>query len=353
MINDQIVDYIKHQLSLGSNKETIVSNLISSGWNTSDVNEAFSVIEAKQNIVAGGVPIAPIKYAGFWIRYVAFVVDGFVLIIPSFLLGIIYGIILAVLGVQKEYTPTETAGFVISYVLTWIYYVLMTHYKQATLGKKLVGIIVKSENTEQLSLRRIILRETVGKILSTITLLIGFIMTAFTAKKQALHDKLAHTVVVYKDPTKSHNAGLIIALVVAGVLIIIALVGIMASIVLVSLNTAREKAREAVVMADMSKIGIIIEEYGTKNNTYLTASDCSSGVFTQDDIQQIITMDYAKQFTCYSTEKNYAVSAKVEDSGPFCMDKDGFKGKGEAINDGTKAVCKLVLTNENSNLNKK
>lgn len=77
-------------------------------------------------------------------------------------------------------------------------------------------------------------------------------MAGFTARKQALHDKIAGTVVVYKDPNKKPN-GLIIGLII-GVVLVVPIIGIFASIVLVNLNSARQKASDAAVKATMSSM---------------------------------------------------------------------------------------------------
>src|SRR3989344_6895948 len=42
MVNQQLLDYIKQQLQQGVSRENITNNLISQGWQQSDVNEAFS-----------------------------------------------------------------------------------------------------------------------------------------------------------------------------------------------------------------------------------------------------------------------------------------------------------------------
>lgn len=155
----------------------------------------------------------------------------------------------------------------------------MTYIYGATIGKRLVGIRVFSDELNQLTLSRIILRELVGKavpfvlifiglagglysqalpILGIIFLPIAFIgyvsilLTAFTKRKQALHDKIAKTVVVYKDPNKKMSRGVYIMVIVLVVLFFLAVIGILASIVLVSLNNARGKAQDAAVKSTVS-----------------------------------------------------------------------------------------------------
>ena len=77
---------------------------------------------------------------------------------------------------------------------------------QATLGKKVLGLVVVDENGQRISLAKGIGRYF-GKILSALIVLIGFIMVAFTEKKQGLHDMLAGTLVLKGAPGEYGTAG--------------------------------------------------------------------------------------------------------------------------------------------------
>jgi len=91
----------------------------------------------------------------------------------------------------------ELAGAeIIFLVLSILYWALMqSSPRQATLGKELCGLKVGGPNGERMSLPRALGREA-AKIISSLTLLIGFIIAAFTRNKQALHDFVASTYVV-------------------------------------------------------------------------------------------------------------------------------------------------------------
>lgn len=127
-----------------------------------------------------------VKYAGFWIRFLAVFIDGIILSIVSVPLMLIAG------------SDEKSFGLnFLGYIISWAYYIYMTDRYQATLGKKIFGLKVVNENFTKASLGNIILRETVGKIVSAIILFIGYIMAAFSSRKRALHDIIADTVVVY------------------------------------------------------------------------------------------------------------------------------------------------------------
>jgi hypothetical protein len=49
MINQQLIDYIKYELQQGVSKETIINNLVSQGWQMSDINQAFDLISAENS----------------------------------------------------------------------------------------------------------------------------------------------------------------------------------------------------------------------------------------------------------------------------------------------------------------
>jgi len=68
---------------------------------------------------------------------------------------------------------------------------------QATPGKKALGLMVTNLDRERISFGRATARYF-SKILSELTLYIGYVMIGFTAKKQGLHDMIAGTLVFKK-----------------------------------------------------------------------------------------------------------------------------------------------------------
>ena len=167
-----------------------------------------------------------LEYAGFWVRFSAMFVDGLVLIIPSIIVAAIFG---------------KNLGTFLQYVLMWGYSIYMLTTRQATLGKMAVGIKVVSINGDNQTTGKLALREIVGKILNMITLGIGYIMIAFTEKKQGLHDMIADTVVVYDQSGKRRPwlVGLCVA--IACIIPVLMIIGIF----LVSTNNAKQKALDS------------------------------------------------------------------------------------------------------------
>ncbi|AZB41576.1 RDD family protein [Bacillus sp. FJAT-42376] len=135
-----------------------------------------------------------VKYAGFWVRFGAYLIDGVIFLIifgiPSFLL----------IGGDPA---ANTAIRLFIGTLSALYVILMPTTKwQGTIGKKLLGLKIVDENGGRLTAGRAVLRY-IGQIISALVLYIGFIMAAFTNRKRALHDMMAHTYVV-KSRTESY-----------------------------------------------------------------------------------------------------------------------------------------------------
>lgn len=129
------------------------------------------------------------KYAEFWFRFAAFSIDEIILHIVRSLL------IYAVLSLSKS----GLLGIGVYIVTSWFYYAFSEiSSEQATLGKQAMGIFVTDLEGNRISFGKATVRYF-STWLSTITLLLGYVMAAFTAKHQALHDLLAGTLVISKE----------------------------------------------------------------------------------------------------------------------------------------------------------
>ena len=156
-----------------------------------------------QQTVASAIPAV---YAGFWKRFVAALLDGIVLSIPTFIIFVILGLSFGIWEETEYYYYEETtpsvpmllAFWLVSPIISWLYYSLMeSSSKQATLGKMALGIKVTDVGGNRISFARATGRHF-AKILSSLILLVGYIMVAFTEKKQGLHDIVADCLVVVK-----------------------------------------------------------------------------------------------------------------------------------------------------------
>jgi uncharacterized RDD family membrane protein YckC len=159
------------------------------------------------------------QYGGFWIRFVAYIVDGLIIGIP--MTAIIVTTVL-VFGagsiatlkalpsnpdpdqIQNQLMPMIAALigayalFILgAIVISWLYFALMeSSERQGTFGKAMLNLRVSDANGNRLSFGHASGRYFSKVITGLVPFGIGYIMAGFTQKKQALHDFIAGTVVI-------------------------------------------------------------------------------------------------------------------------------------------------------------
>lgn len=150
-----------------------------------------------------------IKYAGFWIRLCAAIIDLIVMYIIIVILNLpvfnfifftfetIFKILFIFIGLEFAFNIILVMVQIITViVISWLYFSLMeSSNKQATLGKQALGIKVININGKPISFERATGRYF-AKFISNSSLLVGYIMAAFTQKKQSLHDLIAKILVI-------------------------------------------------------------------------------------------------------------------------------------------------------------
>jgi uncharacterized RDD family membrane protein YckC len=188
----------------------------------SNCGQAFSVAAAMARVppMTGSIAapvyssVPRVEYAGFWLRVLAYLIDGAVIGI-GFVVIVIPLIFLTGIGdLLSRFHPDEDmndvgAFFIFgviflaataSLVLTWLYHALMESSEwQATLGKKFLGLVVTDMAGQRISFGRATGRHFAKIITNMVPLLIGYLMAAFTQKKQALHDMIAGCLVLRRD----------------------------------------------------------------------------------------------------------------------------------------------------------
>lgn len=160
--------------------------------------------------------MADSKYASFGARWAAHIIDFLILYVVNWIiltpiLGAVgFGIASAnefdlesmsegdMIASITALMGALVAGSIILYVVRVLYGAFMESSKfQATIGKMALGLKVTSVDGNKLTFVMALLRH-IGKIVSGFIIFIGYIMAAFTEKKQALHDFIASSVVVKK-----------------------------------------------------------------------------------------------------------------------------------------------------------
>ncbi len=162
-------------------------------------------------------------FSGFWRRFVAVIIDGFVLTVPLYALVFLFifptmfsdfftifspesiqnmdeeEAARAMAELLSSFMPRILLSNLLFVLAGWLYYALMESSSlQATLGKLAMGSIVTDLDGDRVSFLRATGRYF-GKIISNIILMIGFMMGGFTERKQALHDMMAGCLVIQKE----------------------------------------------------------------------------------------------------------------------------------------------------------
>lgn len=153
------------------------------------------------------------RYAGFWLRFVAYLVDGLIVGIPVTIIIVIFIALfggLAALHIPNNPNP-DPAQFMaffaalfaallpiilISVAASWLYFAMMeSSSRQATLGKAMLSLRVTDMNGQRISFGRATGRYFSKIVTNLVPLAIGWILAGFTERKQALHDFIAGTLV--------------------------------------------------------------------------------------------------------------------------------------------------------------
>lgn len=146
------------------------------------------------------------RYGGFWIRVVAYLLDSVILSVittPIVIIFLLPAVLKAIDQINRNQEPPLelfASLFIIIplvWILQWLYEALLTSSSwQGTVGKRVVRLKVTDAAGNRISFGRATGR-FFGKIVSGMIMDIGFIMVAFTERKQGLHDMIAGTLVTY------------------------------------------------------------------------------------------------------------------------------------------------------------
>ena len=158
-----------------------------------DYKEAHEVEELRELLGFSKQHIAPQYFAGFDQRWMASALDWFMVLLVIVFFGVI-----ALLSTSDKSTQIMIALSVLGIIpiVNFIYHVVMeASPKQATYGKQILKIKVTDLQGERIDVARSLGRN-VAKILSVLTLFIGYLYSFFNSKQQCLHDVVAGTLVV-------------------------------------------------------------------------------------------------------------------------------------------------------------
>jgi uncharacterized RDD family membrane protein YckC len=183
-----------------SNEDSMISEQETGNSGTqSGQSTAFNQAEPA-NWSENNAPAAPVRYgapvrrAGFWMRFWAYLLD---LAVIGSIGGIIADPLFRFLDIPQSgglFSPKT----IVSAVIFYLYFVLMTKFFRQTLGKMVFGLAVIDLKDGQLSWMDVLFREWIGRFISQ-TIFILYVIPAFHPQKQGLHDIFADTAVIHTE----------------------------------------------------------------------------------------------------------------------------------------------------------
>jgi uncharacterized RDD family membrane protein YckC len=141
------------------------------------------------------------RYAGFWIRLGAKLIDGMIIMVITLPLSFIFPISFIFnpgrmpdfMEILRQQSIVVVIGTLVRMLYTWL---LVGRYG-ATPGKMLVGIRIVTAEGQRITYLRAFARYW-GEFVSQLTCNIGYLLAAFDHEKRTLHDHMCNTRVVYK-----------------------------------------------------------------------------------------------------------------------------------------------------------
>ena len=138
------------------------------------------------------VPYAPqANYAGFWIRVVAYIIDGLLLAAVGTIVNVIFHV-----NPNDPQSSGYAAASGINFVIGIAYFVGLWSFWGATLGQRIFKLRIVDANTMQpIGVGKAVLRY-IGLFVAFLVCFVGVIWVAFDARKQGWQDKIAGTLVL-------------------------------------------------------------------------------------------------------------------------------------------------------------
>jgi uncharacterized RDD family membrane protein YckC len=147
-----------------------------------------------QKLKEGVVPQAAVKFAGFWIRFLAFVIDG---IVVTLLSTSITCAIRAATGGRVDPFETSALDNNMGLLFMAVYNTVLVRMFGATLGKMATGLRIVNADGSPISYGKALGRWA-AQIVSQLICFLGYVMIVWDDEKRALHDRICNTRVIRK-----------------------------------------------------------------------------------------------------------------------------------------------------------
>lgn len=161
---------------------------------------------------SGITPPQEIIYGRTFKRSLAAIIDGILLSLIIGMVAVVFGAVRSagpLLSGREFMTQAGAAsgtGFLLALVqlivniaINYSYTVGFLVYRGATPGKMALGLVVLDTQLEKVSLSKALLRETIGKFVSSVVFGLGYVAIITDKRRQGWHDQIANTLVIEKD----------------------------------------------------------------------------------------------------------------------------------------------------------
>jgi uncharacterized RDD family membrane protein YckC len=139
------------------------------------------------------------KEAGFWMRFWAFIIDT---LLVSAVIGIVINPLFYLFDWDLEATNWYAPIVIITGVIYYAYFILMTKFFAQTVGKMIFGLKVRTDSGAPLDWMTVIFREGVGRFISNTFMKLPYLIVIFTPQHKAVHDFAADTFVIHEETYK-------------------------------------------------------------------------------------------------------------------------------------------------------
>ncbi|MFB5663611.1 RDD family protein [Alteribacillus sp. HJP-4] len=182
----------------GKNEQVEASRNDYPGEERSDVEPSKEPIASSASGTAVAEGYQEIRYAGFWMRFWAYIID---LIVVFSVNGLLTAPFLFLTDGPISVAGILTVQGITGSIAAYVYFVLMTKFFGQTLGKMLLGLKVVRKDALPLRWTDLLFREVVGRFIyrSLIVTNILYVVVGFTDQKQGIHDIFADTRVIHSS----------------------------------------------------------------------------------------------------------------------------------------------------------
>ncbi len=134
------------------------------------------------------------RYAGFWLRFLAGVIDTVTLYLLYLFIDSLFGIYDDPWQYDSSYSTLKWLVFYSEIIITWIYFCgLQSSKDQGTVGMQLFKIKIYDEQLKRVKFWRLTGRY-IASCTSAFLFFVGYFMIGWTSRKQGLHDFCARTI---------------------------------------------------------------------------------------------------------------------------------------------------------------